>query len=96
MRLVDCRFLECSPGIDQTISAIFGRIDATWLSIDATSPVSISAWPTERRAARGHDGTILARKGNDGVAAFVQRLPGAIGYVEWAYAKRNNVVYTAL
>ncbi|WP_035515092.1 phosphate ABC transporter substrate-binding protein PstS, partial [Paraburkholderia nodosa] len=26
-------------------------------------------------------------KGNDGVAAFVQRLPGAIGYVEWAYAK---------
>ncbi|WP_176046472.1 phosphate ABC transporter substrate-binding protein PstS [Burkholderia sp. BCC1644] len=35
-------------------------------------------------------------KGNDGVAAFVQRLPGAIGYVEWAYAKRNNMVYTAL
>ncbi|WP_419690492.1 phosphate ABC transporter substrate-binding protein PstS [Burkholderia theae] len=35
-------------------------------------------------------------KGNDGVAAFVQRLPGAIGYVEWAYAKKNNMVYTAL
>ncbi|AOR66083.1 phosphate ABC transporter substrate-binding protein PstS [Burkholderia stabilis] len=35
-------------------------------------------------------------KGNDGVAAFVQRLPGAIGYVEWAYAKKNNMTYTAL
>jgi phosphate transport system substrate-binding protein len=33
-------------------------------------------------------------KGNDGVAAFVQRLPGAIGYVEWAYAKQNNMIYT--
>jgi phosphate transport system substrate-binding protein len=35
-------------------------------------------------------------KGNDGVAAFVQRLPGAIGYVEWAYAKKNNMVYTSM
>ncbi|KNH08862.1 Phosphate ABC transporter, periplasmic phosphate-binding protein PstS [Candidatus Burkholderia brachyanthoides] len=32
-------------------------------------------------------------KGNDGVAAFVQRLPGAIGYVEWAYAKQNKMTY---
>lgn len=35
-------------------------------------------------------------KGNDGVAAFVQRLPGAIGYVEWAYAKKNAMTYNAL
>jgi phosphate transport system substrate-binding protein len=35
-------------------------------------------------------------KGNDGVAAFVQRLPGAIGYVEWAYAKQNRMVYSAI
>ncbi|MGK3445882.1 hypothetical protein ACSLO8_29025, partial [Escherichia coli] len=26
----------------------------------------------------------LGGKGNDGIAAFVQRLPGAIGYVEYA------------
>jgi len=32
-------------------------------------------------------------KGNDGVAAFVQRLPGAIGYVESAYALQNKMVY---
>jgi phosphate transport system substrate-binding protein len=35
-------------------------------------------------------------KGNDGVAAFVQRLPGAIGYVEWAYTKQNHMAYTAM
>ncbi|OLL33040.1 phosphate ABC transporter substrate-binding protein PstS [Burkholderia sp. SRS-W-2-2016] len=35
-------------------------------------------------------------KGNDGVAAFVQRLPGAIGYVEWAYVKQNRMIYTAM
>ncbi len=33
-------------------------------------------------------------KGNDGVAAFVQRLPGAIGYVESAYATKNHMIYT--
>lgn len=32
-------------------------------------------------------------KGNDGVAAFVQRLPGAIGYVESAYATQNHMNY---
>lgn len=34
-----------------------------------------------------------AGKGNDGVATFVQRLPGAIGYVESAYAKQNKLTY---
>ncbi len=32
-------------------------------------------------------------KGNEGVAAYVQRIKGAIGYVEYAYAKKNNMVY---
>ncbi|WP_147200455.1 phosphate ABC transporter substrate-binding protein PstS [Pantoea sp. MBD-2R] len=38
----------------------------------------------------------LGGKGNDGVAAFVQRLPGSIGYVEYAYAKQNSLAYTKL
>ncbi len=32
-------------------------------------------------------------KGNDGVAAFVKQTPGSIGYVEYAYAKNNNLAY---
>ena len=34
-------------------------------------------------------------KGNEGVAAFVQRLPNALGYVEYSYAKQNKMT-TAL
>jgi len=35
-------------------------------------------------------------KGNEGVASFVQRIKGAIGYVEYAYAKQNKMTYTLL
>ncbi|SDG61163.1 phosphate ABC transporter substrate-binding protein PstS [Paraburkholderia phenazinium] len=59
------------------------KVNADWKSkVGEGATVS---WPT------GTGG-----KGNDGVAAFVQRLPGAIGYVEWAYAKQNHMNYTAL
>jgi phosphate transport system substrate-binding protein len=30
-------------------------------------------------------------KGNEGVAAYVQRIKGSIGYVEYAYAKKNKM-----
>ena len=35
-------------------------------------------------------------KGNEGVSAFVQRLPNSIGYVEYAYAKQNKLPYVLL
>lgn len=35
-------------------------------------------------------------KGNEGVSAFVQRLPNSIGYVEYAYAKQNKMSYVLL
>jgi len=35
-------------------------------------------------------------KGNEGVASYVQRIKGAIGYVEYAYAKKNKMTHTAL
>ena len=35
-------------------------------------------------------------KGNEGVAAFVQRLPNSIGYVEYAYVKQNKMTYTQM
>src|SRR3569623_3208640 len=36
----------------------------------------------------------IGGKGNEGVAANVQRIKGSIGYVEYAYAKKNNIAYT--
>jgi phosphate transport system substrate-binding protein len=43
------------------------------------------AWPTG-----------LGGKGNDGVAAFTKQTIGAIGYVEYAYAKQNNMTYALM
>ncbi len=37
-----------------------------------------------------------AGKGNEGVAAFVQRLPNSIGYVEYAYVKQNKMTFVQL
>lgn len=40
--------------------------------------------------------TSVGGKGNEGVAANVSRTKGALGYVEYAYAKRNNIPVMAL
>ncbi len=59
------------------------KVNAEWKSKvgENTSP----AWP---------NGT--GGKGNEGVAAFVSRLPNSIGYVEYAYVKQNKMVYTKM
>ena len=35
-------------------------------------------------------------KGNEGVSAFVSRLPNSIGYVEYAYVKQNKMTFAAV
>ena len=35
----------------------------------------------------------MGGKGNEGVAANVMRIKGAVGYVEYAYTKKNNMPY---
>ncbi len=38
----------------------------------------------------------IGAKGNEGVANYVKQNTGTIGYVEYAYAKENNLVYALL
>jgi phosphate transport system substrate-binding protein len=40
--------------------------------------------------------TGIGGKGNEGVSAMASRTSGAIGYVEYAYAKQNKLTYTLL
>jgi len=40
--------------------------------------------------------TGIGAKGNEGVANMTKQTEGAIGYVEYAYAKQNNIPYAAL
>jgi phosphate transport system substrate-binding protein len=68
----------------------------TWIFTDYLSKVSAEwkqkvgtgkavSWPTG-----------IGGKGNEGVATYVQRTQGAIGYVEYAYALQNKLVYALL
>ena len=41
-------------------------------------------------------GRRMGGKGNEGVSAFLQRVPGAIGYVEYAYAKQNKLSHVLM
>lgn len=59
------------------------KVNAEWKS-KAGEGTAVN-WPT------GAGG-----KGNEGVAAFVGRLPNSIGYVEYAYVKQNKMVYAQM
>jgi phosphate transport system substrate-binding protein len=59
-----------------------GKVSPEWKEkVGADTSVS---WP----------GSDVAGKGNAGVASSVQQIMGSIGYVEYAYAKQNNLIYT--
>lgn len=38
----------------------------------------------------------MGGKGNDGVAAYVKQTPGSIGYVEYSYARANNMAHAMM
>ena len=69
-------------GTSFLFTSYLAAVAPQWASVGASDSV---AWPTG-----------LGGKGNDGVAAFVKQTPGAIGYVEYAYAKQNSMTYALL
>ncbi|HEY0437985.1 MAG TPA: phosphate ABC transporter substrate-binding protein PstS [Phenylobacterium sp.] len=75
------------------------RSDGSGTSFLFTSYLSMKAahWASEVGANDAVSWPVgLGGKGNDGVAAFVKQTPGAIGYVEYAYAKQNAMTYALL
>src|SRR5471030_882962 len=97
----DPAITKLNPGLslpDQNI-AVVRRADGSGISFVFTSYLSKvnDTWKQKVGASTTVNWPIgLVGKGNDGVAAFVQRLPGAIGYVEYAYAKQNGLSFTKL
>jgi phosphate transport system substrate-binding protein len=97
----DAAIAGLNPGLklpDQAI-AVVRRADGsgtTFIFTNYLSKVS-SDWKSqvgEGASVKWPTGT--GGKGNEGVAAFVSRLPGAIGYVEYAYAKQNKMSHVLL
>ncbi|MFM2480769.1 phosphate ABC transporter substrate-binding protein PstS [Celerinatantimonas sp. YJH-8] len=70
-------------GTSYVFTGYLSKMSSEWKSkVGQGATVS---WPTG-----------LGGKGNDGVAAFVQRISGSIGYVEYAYAKQNHLTFTKM
>jgi phosphate transport system substrate-binding protein len=97
----DAAITKLNPGVKlpDTNIAVVRRADGSGTSYVFTS--YLAKVNSEWKEKIGSGSTVnwptgLGGKGNDGVAAFVQRLPGSIGYVEYAYAKQNNLAYTKL
>jgi len=68
----------------------------TWLFTNYLSKVS-SEWNQKVGCEKAVSWTVgVGGKGNEGVTAYVQKLEGSIGYVEFAYALQNNMTTVML
>ncbi len=99
----DPKLAKLNPGKklpDQTITVVH-RADGsgtTFIFTDYLSEVS-KVWKEKvgkGAAVKWPAASSVGGKGNEGVAANVSRVKGAIGYVEYAYAKRNKIPYFQL
>lgn len=63
------------------------EVSSDWANIGVDKSVE---WPTDKT------GTGVGGKGNEGVAGMVKQAPNSIGYVEYAYAKQNNMSHAAM
>jgi phosphate transport system substrate-binding protein len=84
------------PADDITVVHRADGSGTTFLFTDYLSKVS-----PEFKTKVGADASVkwavgVGGKGNDGVASTVQRVKGAVGYVEWAFAKKNKIAHTQL
>ena len=92
----DAKIAALNPGLKLPATAVTPvyRADGsgtTWIFTHYLSKIS-----PEWKEKVGNDKTVawpvgVGGKGNEGVAAYIQRLDGSIGYVELAYATQNKL-----
>lgn len=79
-------FRSDGSGTSFIFTNYLSQVSAKWKdSVGADKTVK---WPTAETGTAG--------KGNEGVATYVGRVKNSIGYVEYAYAKQNNMAHTQL
>ena len=99
----DPRFTALNPGkkLPDEVITIVHRADGSGTTFNWTdylAPIS-PEWATKvgkGAAVKWPASSSVGGKGNEGVAANVNRIKGAIGYVEYAYVKKNNMVFLQL
>ena len=97
----DAAIVALNPGValpDATIAPV-RRADGSGTTFGFTNYLSKVNAEWKEKVGEGKAvnwPTGAGGKGNEGVAAFVGRLPNSIGYVEYAYVKQNKLTYTQL
>jgi phosphate transport system substrate-binding protein len=99
----DARIAKTNPGkkLPNTGITVVHRADGsgtTFIFTDYLNEVS-KEWSTKigkGAAVKWPAHSSVGGKGNEGVAANVNRVKGAIGYVEYAYAKKNKIAHLKL
>ncbi len=97
----DAKIKKLNPELfipDQAITVVH-RADGsgtTWIFTNYLAAVS-EDWKTSVGAGKAISWPAgVGGKGNEGVASYVQRIQGAIGYVEFAYALQNTMNHVLL
>jgi len=97
----DPKIAKLNPGLKLPSSAItvVHRADGsgtTWIFTNYLTKVSRN-WASKVGNAKAVSWpTGIGGKGNEGVASYVQRINGSIGYVEFAYAIQNKMTHVSL
>ena len=99
----DPKLAALNPGkrLPDTIITVVHRADGSgttfnWTDYLATVSPEWLSTVGRGAAVKWPAATSIGGKGNEGVAANVSRTVGALGYVEYAYAKKNNIAVMAL
>jgi phosphate transport system substrate-binding protein len=99
----DARLVALNPGkkLPDTEITIVHRADGSGTTFNWTDYLSSTSTKWADKVGKGAAvkwpaATSVGGKGNEGVAANVQRVKGAIGYVEYAYVKKNNLTFLQL
>jgi len=97
----DAAITKENPGValpDSAITVVY-RADGsgtTWIFTNYLSKVSATWKDSVGNAKSVKWPSGVGGKGNEGVAAYVQRIKGSIGYVEYAYALQNKLAHSLL
>jgi phosphate transport system substrate-binding protein len=99
----DDRLVKLNPGksLPNTNITVVHRADGSGTTFNWTDYLASISPEWDKRVGRGAAvkwpaTSSVGGKGNEGVAANVNRIKGSIGYVEYAYVKKNNMNFMLL
>jgi len=99
----DPKLVALNPGkkLPDTAITVVHRADGSGTTFNWTDYLATVSPEWAQRVGRGAAvkwpaASSVGGKGNEGVAANVNRIKGSIGYVEYAYVKKNNMVFLQL